>query len=358
MASIDLKNIAHSYDPTAKDPVFALQPFNLHWEDGGTYALLGPSGCGKSTMLNIMSGLLTPSHGQLLVDNKDVTHLPTTQRNIAQVFQFPVIYQSKTIYENLAFPLRCIKMNKHDIDRRVKEVADLLNLTNILSKSANSVSADTKQLISVGRGLVRENVSAILMDEPLTVIDPQLKFELRRKLKEISARYGHTLIYVTHDQNEAMTLADQVVVMDKGQIMQMGSPEELFENPSHMHVGYFIGSPAMNFMNCRLSEQGIHIDDHFVPMELEGIADSSALNMGVRPEYVSFSDTPVANSVPAEIVEVQNLGKYAIATAKFGNQRVKARLSGKSKLPSGATNLVLHKEHMRLYVDGHLYSAN
>jgi glycerol transport system ATP-binding protein len=361
MANIELRNIAHSYDIKAGDPTFALHPFSLNWEDGGTYALLGPSGCGKSTMLNVMSGLVTPSHGELLIDGQNVTQLPTTERNIAQVFQFPVIYQSKTVYENLAFPLRCRKMKKSDIDRKVREVAELLNLTQLLSKPAHSVTVDTKQLISLGRGLVRDDVSAILMDEPLTVIDPQLKFELRRKLKEVSARHGHTLIYVTHDQNEAMTLADQVVVMDQGRIMQMGTPQELFENPSHTYVGYFIGSPAMNFIDCRLSDNGVHIDEYPVSMKINDSARSTAFEMikvGIRPEFISFSKTQQKNAIPVSIIDIQNLGKYLIATAAFGNQLIKAKLPSATNLSLGATNAVLAEEKLRLYIDNHLCQTN
>ena len=181
MAEIVLENLGHSYFPdpqTEKD--YALKPVNLTWQDGKTYALLGPSGCGKTTMLNIISGLVTPSHGRLLFDGKDVTQTPTTERNIAQVFQFPVIYSTKTVRQNLAFPLECRGVAPDRIKARVAEVATLLDLDYALEMPARQLTADQKQLISLGRGLVREDVSAILLDEPLTVIDPQMKFTLRR----------------------------------------------------------------------------------------------------------------------------------------------------------------------------------
>ena len=199
MAKIELQNIAHSYNPQAAEKTYALNPFNMTWVDGGRYAILGPSGCGKTTMLNIMSGIVQPSEGKLLFDGVDVTTLSTSERNIAQVFQFPVIYGTMTVEQNLAFPLVCRNYEKPAIDAKVQEVAEALSLQGLLKKSASRLTADQKQLISLGRGLVRDDVAAVLMDEPLTVIDPDLKFRLRRQLKEINQKYRSTLIYVTHD---------------------------------------------------------------------------------------------------------------------------------------------------------------
>ena len=224
MAEIILQNIAHSYNPQATDKTYALNPFNMTWVDGARYAILGPSGCGKSTMLNIMSGIVTPSEGKLLFNGSDVTAVSTSERNIAQVFQFPVIYGTMSVEQNLAFPLVCRKYAKDVIEEKVREVANALDLVPLLKKSASKLTADQKQLISLGRGLVRDDVSAILMDEPLTVIDPDLKFRLRRQLKEINQKYQSTLIYVTHDQNEAMTFAENIIVIDEGNIVQVGTP--------------------------------------------------------------------------------------------------------------------------------------
>jgi len=182
MAKIELRNVAHSYNAKEAEKTYALKPFNLTWENGGRYAVLGPSGCGKTTMLNIISGLLKPSEGKIIIDGIDLTEANTATRNIAQVFQFPVIYGTMTVYENLAFPLVCRNFPKEAIRAKVEEVAELLNLTSHLTKRAKKLTADQKQLISMGRGLVRDDVAAVLMDEPLTVIDPDLKFELRLRL--------------------------------------------------------------------------------------------------------------------------------------------------------------------------------
>ena len=195
MARIDLKSLAHSYFPDPKsDADYALRRMEHVWEDGGAYALLGPSGCGKTTLLNIISGLLTPSEGQVLFDGKDVTKLAPEERNIAQVFQFPVIYDTMTVYENLAFPLRNRGVDPKRVDERVREIAGMLDLTGKLKQKARGLGADEKQTISLGRGLVRDDVSAILFDEPLTVIDPHLKWVLRRKLKEIHNKLRPTMV--------------------------------------------------------------------------------------------------------------------------------------------------------------------
>ena len=224
---------------------------HLTWKDGGAYALLGPSGCGKSTLLNIISGLLIPSEGQILFNDQDVTALPPAQRNIAQVFQFPVIYDTMTVYDNLAFPLRNRGRDEDVVKRRVTNIAEMLEVTDMLNVRASNLSPDNKQKISMGRGLVREDVNVVMFDEPLTVIDPHLKWKLRSKLKELHQRVKATMIYVTHDQTEALTFADQVVVMQDGEVVQIGTPVELFERPAHTFVGHFIGSPSMNVRRAK-----------------------------------------------------------------------------------------------------------
>src|SRR5512143_4081495 len=196
MARIDLVDLAHSYSGNAAAPEsFALKPVTMTWRQGGAYALLGPSGCGKTTLLNVISGIITPSRGKILFDGKDITPLSTQKRNIAQVFQFPVIYDTMTVGQNLAFPLKNRGMPKAEIDARVAEIAALLDLTPYLSRKAQRLTADAKQKISLGRGLVRSDVAAVLFDEPLTVIDPELQWQLRRKRKQIDHNLKLPLVY-------------------------------------------------------------------------------------------------------------------------------------------------------------------
>jgi glycerol transport system ATP-binding protein len=319
VARIDL-DLAHAYAPNPRSEAdYALLPLKMSFADGGAYALLGPSGCGKTSLLNIVSGLVTPSEGEVMFDGQPVTQLTPQQRNIAQVFQFPVIYDTMTVAENLAFPLRNRGVSAERIRRRVGEVAEMLELSGQLNARASGLPADAKQKISLGRGLVREDVSAVLFDEPLTVIDPHLKWQLRRKLKQIHHELKLTLIYVTHDQVEALTFADQVVVMTRGRAVQVGTASELFERPAHTFVGYFIGSPGMNFLPARVQGGKIQVAGH--PLGPQGpheaINDEDALSLGVRPEYVKLADKQEPGTVPAQVLRVQDVGTYWLVTARL-----------------------------------------
>src|SRR5512138_188453 len=289
MTAIHLKQLRHSYRARPRDDVpadWALRGLDLQWRDGGAYALLGPSGCGKTTLLNLISGLLQPTHGRVLFDERDVTAREPGERNIAQVFQFPVVYDTMSVFDNLAFPLRNRGIAAGEVGRRVHEIAAMLDLDRMLPQRAAGLTADGKQKISLGRGLVRADVAAILFDEPLTVIDPHLKWRLRSKLKELHQRVGLTMVYVTHDQTEALTFDEQVV--------QAGTPVELFERPRHTFVGHFIGSPGMNVLPCQVDAAGVaRLDGHAVPVASHsaGSARDRKTELGVRPEFVRFAAT-------------------------------------------------------------------
>lgn len=319
MAEIALKNLGHSYFSQPKSEAeYALKPVDLVWEDGKTYALLGPSGCGKTTMLNIISGLLHPSDGQLLFDGQDVTKKSTSERNIAQVFQFPVIYTTKSVRRNLSFPLECRDWDPKKITNRVAEVSEMLELDDILDMPARRLSADQKQLISLGRGLVRDDVSAVLLDEPLTVIDPQMKFSLRRKLREINRHTGTTMILVTHDQSEAMSFADEVVVMKDGCVQQSGSPEQLFERPQNTFVGYFIGSPAINLFNVDVQGNSLNCPALALTDIPRGDLEPGALQIGIRPEHLSFCEATETSAV-AMVETFENLGIDQLVSLRAAN---------------------------------------
>ena len=292
MAKITLKELSHSYlSKQSNDADWALRGVNIDWKDGGAYALLGPSGCGKTTLLNIISGLLKPTKGEILFDDKDVTALNPVERDIAQIFQFPVIYDTMTVYENLAFPLKNRGLSKTEIDLKVKEIGEMLELTSTLNNKAAGLTADGKQKISLGRGLVRSDVNVIMFDEPLTVIDPHLKWVLRSKLKELHQKINRTMIYVTHDQIEALTFADEVVVMHEGQIVQTGTPVELFEKPKHTFVGHFIGSPGMNILPCEIENGKINFEGKIIPSNNSfKKTNFGKTQLGIRPEFIKFSN--------------------------------------------------------------------
>ncbi len=338
MAQIDL-DLAHAYQPNPqRDEDYALLPLKMSFVDGGAYALLGPSGCGKTTMLNTISGLVKPSQGTVQFDGKDVTTLTPQQRNIAQVFQFPVIYDTMTVAQNLAFPLQNRGVAPDRIKQRVGQVAEMLDMSGQLGMRAAGLSADAKQKISLGRGLVREDVSAVLFDEPLTVIDPQLKWQLRRKLKQIHHELKLTLIYVTHDQIEALTFADQVMVMTRGRAVQTGSASDLFERPRHTFVGYFIGSPGMNFLPARRTSEGIYVAGHTVNAAAPAPQGAEPFTLGVRPEYVTLAGATDAGAVPATVTQAQDIGTYWLVSATVGSgssaATVRARIDLDQHIPT------------------------
>ncbi|WBL32138.1 ABC transporter ATP-binding protein [Sinirhodobacter sp. HNIBRBA609] len=315
MAKITLDNLAHSYLPNpASEDEYALKELNHDWDDGAAYALLGSSGCGKSTLLNIISGLLQPSQGRILFDGRDVTHAPTAARNIAQVFQFPVVYDTMTVRDNLAFPLRNRGRDEAYIAQRVQEIARMIGMEEMLNKKARGLTADAKQKISLGRGMVRKDVNALLFDEPLTVIDPHMKWELRTQLKKLHHDFGHTMIYVTHDQTEALTFADKVVVMYDGRVVQIGTPEELFERPEHTFVGYFIGSPGMNVIPARIDGNKAYVNGAFVELSQSYRPLSGKVEIGVRPEYAHLSQT---EGLPVKVRRVEDVGRHKIIRAEF-----------------------------------------
>ena len=363
MARIDL-DLAHSYKPDPQhDSDYALLPLKMCFEDGGAYALLGPSGCGKTSLLNIISGLVRPSQGTVQFDGVVMNDKTPQQRNIAQVFQFPVIYDTMTVAENLAFPLRNRGVPASRIKLRVGQIAEMLELSGQLDVRAAGLAADAKQKISLGRGLVREDVSAVLFDEPLTVIDPHLKWQLRRKLKQIHHELKLTLVYVTHDQVEALTFADQVVVMTRGRAVQIGSASDLFERPQHTFVGHFIGSPGMNFLPAQRSGSGLLVAG--CPVAATGPLPATAgpLRLGIRPEYIVLAEPDAAGAVPARVTQAQDIGTYWLVTAQVGTgsaaTTVRARLNPEAAVPAAGQTvwLAVLGPHTCFYADELLVDA-
>jgi glycerol transport system ATP-binding protein len=352
MAQITLDGIGHAYGSrTARvDSDYALKPLHHVWEAGRAYALLGPSGCGKTTLLNIISGLVIPSVGRLLFDGRDVTRLPTEQRNIAQVFQFPVIYDTMTVAQNLAFPLKNRRMPPAQIGERVAEIAAMLDLTGDLGRRARGLTADAKQKISLGRGLVRSDVSAVLFDEPLTVIDPALKWELRSKLKAVHRALDLLMIYVTHDQVEALTFADKVVVMNDGNAVQIGTPAELFEKPEHTFVGYFIGSPGMNFLDGKIKGTQFLVGDQAIAL---GAAYSTpgagtSVKLGIRPDYLMLAGS---GGLPVQVRRIDDLGRKRLAHVSLGGQSLVATVPHGMPVSEGQAGLHFDPQRTHVYVD-------
>ena len=358
MARIDLVDLGHSYaGPSASAASHAVKPMSLTWRQGGAYALLGPSGCGKTTLLNTISGIVAPSRGQILFDGRDVTSLPTEMRNIAQVFQFPVIYDTMTVAQNLAFPLRNRRVPAHEIEARVREIAHMLDLTAVLGRKAVGLTADAKQKISLGRGLVRSDVAAILFDEPLTVIDPHLKWQLRSKLKALHRALDVTMIYVTHDQTEALTFADTVVVMHDGRVVQSGTPAELFERPEHTFVGYFIGSPGMNVLPADVSGREARVAGHAIRMSRSypTLAADAHVEIGVRPEFARLA-APGAG-LPVLVERVDDLGRTRIARLRLGDLKLAATVPGELDSIGAVASVLLDPARIHVYAQSRLVAG-
>ena len=349
MAKITLKDLSHSYlAKQNNNEDWALRDINIDWKDGGAYALLGPSGCGKTTLLNIISGLLKPTKGEVLFDDKDMTTLNPVERDIAQIFQFPVIYDTMTVYNNLAFPLKNRGLSETEIDAKVKEIGEMLELTSTLHNKASGLTADGKQKISLGRGLVRSDVNVIMFDEPLTVIDPHLKWVLRSKLKELHQKINRTMIYVTHDQIEALTFADQVVVMHEGQIVQTGTPVELFEKPKHTFVGHFIGSPGMNILPCAIENGQINFGGKILPNKINAKKNNfKTTQVGIRPEFINFSKDGIA----VKIKRVSNTGRHKVVDAECSSGNIKILANSSTEIPSGSAHITFNQKYTYAYGD-------
>jgi glycerol transport system ATP-binding protein len=357
MARILIDKLRHSYAQNPQKPEdYALREMSLEMADGGAYALLGPSGCGKTTLLNLISGLLHPTEGRILFDDKDVGRATPEERNIAQVFQFPVVYDTMTVYDNLAFPLKNRGVPTAEIDKRVREIAAMLDLSATLNKRASGLTADGKQKISLGRGLVRSDVNVIMFDEPLTVIDPHLKWVLRSKLKELHHRIRRTMIYVTHDQTEALTFADRVVVMNLGEVVQVGTPVELFERPAHTFVGHFIGSPGMNALPCAVENGRPTFLGNAVPVadQIRVPNDGAKLEIGIRPELIKFNGHESGPAIPVEVTKVADAGRFRIVETRAQGHRIRLLVPEGDPIPSGSAQLRFDPKHTHLYRDGWL----
>ncbi|MFI6595052.1 ABC transporter ATP-binding protein [Nonomuraea sp. NPDC050536] len=329
MADIRLEGVGHSYDAGR---TWAIEQLTWTWRSGRAYALLGPSGCGKTTLLNIISGLLTPTTGRIWLDDREVTKVPTAARNIAQVFQFPVLYEEMSVYDNLAFPLRNRRFPKAAVDQRVRAVSRLLGLHDHLDRRSRRLDPGLQQIVCLGRGLVRSDVAAVLLDEPLTVVDPALKWTLRSKLKEIHRDTGHTLIYVTHDQTEALTFADEVIVLNDGVIVQAGEPSELFLSPAHEFVGHFIGSPGMNVLPAEIADGVVSVGRAAVGRTVDRLPPGP-VNVGVRPEFVRIG--AAAPGLEAQVTGTDRMGSYDLVHARVGDHALVAKVDADSSHPPG-----------------------
>jgi ABC-type sugar transport system ATPase subunit len=305
MASIRLLNVSRRF---SRD-LYALRDVSFDVKDREVMTVLGPSGCGKSTLLRIIAGLDRPSAGEIWIGDQRANDLPARSRDAAMVFQSYALYPHMTCYENLALNLVLKKVARAEIDRSVRETAQMLEIEELLEKKPRELSGGQRQRVAVGRALIR-NPKVFLFDEPLSNLDAILREKVRHELKELFARLKATVIYVTHDQVEATTLADRTVVLDKGIVQQISPPETLYRMPRNLFVASFIGSPAMNLFEATLEAGAFRIGPQLIST---GLGFSGPVKIGIRPEAVKID-----RGIPAEVVLVENLGARFLINVKVG----------------------------------------
>ncbi|MFI7080096.1 ABC transporter ATP-binding protein [Micromonospora sp. NPDC049903] len=354
MADIVLDKVSKKFP----DGTTAVRDVDLEIADGEFVILVGPSGCGKSTTLNMIAGLEDISSGDLRIGGERVNDKAPRDRDIAMVFQSYALYPNMTVRENMAFPLRLAKLDKETINRKVDEAAKVLELTSLLDRRPANLSGGQRQRVAMGRAIVRQP-KAFLMDEPLSNLDAKLRVQMRTVVSRLQKKLGTTTVYVTHDQTEAMTLGDRVVIMRGGAVQQVGPPQELYENPNNLFVAGFIGSPSMNFLPATLEQGTLRTALGDVPIgdrirrELEAADASRDLILGIRPEH--FEDAELIDEetrrrgmefeAPVDIVESMGSDKYVYLTVE-GERATAAELeelaadTGAADFAGGGSNLV------------------
>ena len=348
MTHIELKNIRKEFGGS----VVAVKNLNLSIEHGEFLVLVGPSGCGKTTTLRMIAGFEDPTTGEILVENDVINELEPAERNLGMVFQTHALFPHKTVAQNIAFGPRMKKVNKEIINDKVKEVAEMVKITHLLEKLPAQCSGGESQRVAVARTLITDP-SAFLLDEPLSSLDAKLRREMRAEVDRLHKELNKTFIYVTHDQEEAMTLADRIVVMDEGEIKQVGSPIDIYNNPNSYFVADFFGSPSMNLINGEIvnSEAGKVFKSLILNVDLPKLFENSApgpVTLGIRPEQIGISSS---GDIKKKIYLVEPLGKDTLLYFETGEEReLIAIVESNSSYRSGETvALNLLPEHIFLF---------
>jgi len=343
MASIDVKDLTVAYN---RGRTIAVDGLDMHVEDGEFYVLLGPSGCGKTTILYSIAGLLKPTSGEVKIGGKVVTStkehifVRPQDRNIAMVFQEYALYPNMTVARNIGFPLENMGVEKEEIKRKVREISELLGIEDLLDRKPAQLSGGQRQRVALGRAIVR-NPTVFLMDEPLGNLDAQLRTKMRFELKELQKRLQVTTVYVTHDQTEAMTMADKIMLLKDGRPVQVGTPEDLFLRPKNLFVGTFIGSYPMNLIECTLvNEESLYLETEGfripVPVGVERVIAErigDTFILGVRPSDISEGNSTSANAyeVTGKVEGIEPMGDFCLVHASMEGRRLTAMLESTKK---------------------------
>ncbi|RIW11669.1 sn-glycerol-3-phosphate import ATP-binding protein UgpC [Vibrio harveyi] len=348
MSTLTLSNIAKCY-PNGYQ---AIQKLNLNICDGEMVVLVGPSGCGKSTLLRMIAGLEEISSGELKIDTTTVNDLEPGERDIAMVFQNYALYPHMTVYNNMAYGLRNRRTPKAEIERLVHEAAKMLELDHLLDRKPGQLSGGQRQRVAMGRAIVRKP-KVFLFDEPLSNLDAKLRVQMRLEIKKLQRRLGTTSVYVTHDQVEAMTLADKLVVLNKGNVEQVGTPLEIYDNPASLFVATFIGSPSMNILDGNVSVEGITIADALLPVSRPNLA-LGEIKLGLRPEHLQISQDNPWLQVEVELIESLGADLLLYCRTEGGDsQKLVVRVEGHTPIQIGdKLGLDIKPKHV------HLFDAN
>ncbi|WP_199091531.1 sn-glycerol-3-phosphate ABC transporter ATP-binding protein UgpC [Bosea sp. ASV33] len=345
MAGLKLSGVRKAYGATT-----VLHGIDLDVADGEFVVFVGPSGCGKSTLLRSIAGLEEITGGTIAIDGSDATHLPASERGLAMVFQSYALYPHMSVYANMAFALENMGLKRDEIDRRVKRAAEMLRLTDYLERKPKALSGGQRQRVAIGRAIVRDP-KIFLFDEPLSNLDAELRVATRKELAALHAEIGGTMIYVTHDQVEAMTLADRIVVLQGGRIEQVGTPLELYNRPDNLFVAGFIGSPRMNLLPGRVAAPGrvaVGEEGHEVACETASLAVGAPVTLGIRPEHLALAE---AGGLKLTVELVERLGGESyLYGAAAGLPQITLRLDGQTPHERGATvDLAFPQAHLHLF---------
>jgi multiple sugar transport system ATP-binding protein len=349
MAAVDLKGVVKSYD----GKLTVIHGIDLQIRHGEFVVFVGPSGCGKSTLLRMIAGLETISGGEVCIDGNVVNDLPPRARDIAMVFQDYALYPHKNLYDNMAFGLRLRKTPEEEIKQRVMDAAKLLKIDHMLERKPAALSGGQRQRVAIGRAIVRQP-KVFLFDEPLSNLDAQLRHEMRSEIKRLHQRLGATIIYVTHDQVEAMTMADRIAVLSAGKKMQYDTPDNIYNHPAAVFVAGFTGAPPMNLAECTLAGGRAVLGGTQItlPRELSERGNRTAkLRFGIRPENITLARQSESDlEVPAEVSLLEPLGAETLVTLKIGNAEMTARCNAAFRDPPGSKLPVyMNPRHLHLF---------
>lgn len=345
MAWIEFDHVTKRFEE-----VVAVNDVSFGVEKGEFFTLLGPSGCGKSTTLRLIAGLEIPTEGRVFIASKDVTFIPPGQRNVAMVFQNYALYPHMTVYQNIAYPLTVRKVDRKEIDQRVKYVAENLQIHSLLQRYPMEISGGQQQRVALARAII-QTPNAFLLDEPLSNLDAKLRIEARSFLKHLHMELGTTVVYVTHDQAEAMALSSRIAVMDSGNIRQIGTPKEIYDSPADTFVAGFIGNPPMNLLEVEIIGYRVKLEDQSleVPELIERLIRpvDGRVTMGIRPEHVKIADR---GELKGTVYVVEPLGAEIIITVKLGNQFLKVLTFEEMNIsPGDVIGLNLNRDKILLF---------